>query len=87
MSDQSGRPAPVDLVSAIKRLYLRARPATIARDVERAIALLKALPTEEERQQAAVFMDGLSQLRSEWEEAGRAGVPAHSKRSPSRSTR
>ncbi len=50
----------------IRRLYYQTTKATVQRDLKRAIDLLKALPTEEERQRAAVYMDGLSQMRSEW---------------------
>jgi hypothetical protein len=56
----------MDTVAEIKAIYQRTTRATIGRDLERAIALLKTLPTEEERERAAVFMDGLSQMRSEW---------------------
>ncbi len=59
----------MDPVAEIKTIYLSATRATIARDLERAIALLKALPTEEERERVAVYMDGLSQMRSEWKAA------------------
>ncbi|MFN8059398.1 MAG: hypothetical protein U0Q12_09535 [Vicinamibacterales bacterium] len=57
---------------AIKRLYFGATPATIERDLAKAVALLKTLPDEDERERVAVFMDGLSQMRSEW--AARAGT-------------
>lgn len=50
----------------IKRLYHETTPATIERDLARAIGLLKELDGEAERAQVAVFMDGLSQMRSEW---------------------
>lgn len=50
----------------IKRLYYGATKATIAKDLERAIALLISLGSDEEREQVAVYMDGLSQMRSEW---------------------
>jgi hypothetical protein len=56
----------MDPVAEIKKLYQRTTPATIDRDLARAIVLLKMLETEDERQRAAVFMDGLSQMRSEW---------------------
>lgn len=58
----------MDQVAEIRRLYLKATRATIAADLERAIALLKSIESEEERERAAVFMDGLSQMRSEWKE-------------------
>jgi hypothetical protein len=53
-------------IDAIRTLYFNATKATIQRDLSKAIDLFKALKTEEEREKAAVFMDGLSQMRSEW---------------------
>ncbi len=53
-------------VAEIKKLYYGATAATVARDLARAIDLLKSLETEEEREKVAVYMDGLSQMRSEW---------------------
>jgi len=61
----------VDPLIEIKRLYFNATRKTIKRDVARAIALLKSMPTDEERERAAVYMDGLSQMRSEWAHGGR----------------
>jgi hypothetical protein len=60
----------VDPLAEIKSLYYGATKATIARDLARAVTLLKQMPTEEERERAAVYMDGLSQMRSEWAEHG-----------------
>ena len=56
----------LDPCAEIKRLYYEATKATIQKDLARAIALLKTLETEEERERVAVYMDGLSQMRSEW---------------------
>lgn len=66
----------MDPVEEIKKLYYAATKSTIQRDVERAIDLLKAMPSEDERERAAVYMDGLSQMRSEWAQAVRGGVSA-----------
>jgi len=55
-----------DKLEAIKRLYYGARPSTIDRDLAQAIGILKSMASEEERERAAVFMDGLSQMRSQW---------------------
>jgi hypothetical protein len=60
-----------DAVAEIKRLYYNATRSTIAKDLARAVTLLKTLPTEEDRERVAVYMDGLSQMRSEWAEEGR----------------
>lgn len=57
---------PRDAIAEIKRLYYGTTKATVVRDLARAIELLKILPTEEARASAAVYMDGLAQLRSEW---------------------
>ncbi len=56
----------MDKVAEIKALYLNATRATIARDIERAITVLKSMESDQERERAAVYMDGLSQMRSEW---------------------
>ncbi|MGE5813069.1 MAG: hypothetical protein ACM36C_01155 [Acidobacteriota bacterium] len=58
----------------IRRLYYSATAATIKRDLARAIDLLKAMDTEEEREKAAVYMDGLSQMRSEWAAGRKANI-------------
>jgi hypothetical protein len=49
----------------IKRLYFNTTRATVQRDLTRAVELLKTM-SEDERDKAAVYMDGLSQMRSEW---------------------
>ena len=56
----------MDPLEEIKALYYATTKATIQRDLARAVELLKQLPTEDDRQRAAVYMDGLSQMRSEW---------------------
>ena len=56
----------MDQLAEIKRLYYQATRATIARDLARAVELLKSMSSDEERERAAVYMDGLSQMRSEW---------------------
>ena len=54
-------------LAEIKRLYFKATRATIQRDVERAIDLLKTLPTEADREKATVYMEGLAEMRKEWQ--------------------
>jgi len=56
----------MDPVAEIKRLYYATTRATVQRDLEKAVALLKTMKTEEDRERVSVFMDGLSQMRSEW---------------------
>ena len=74
----------MDPVAEIKAIYQHATRATIARDLDRAIALLKTLRTEEERERAAVYMDGLSQMRSEWRAAAATPAPARHPRGKAR---
>ena len=79
----------MDPFTEIKRLYFSASRTTIDRDVRRAIDLLKAMPSEEARQRAAVYMDGLSQMRSEWAQTQggtgkRPGVASKKARRPRR---
>jgi hypothetical protein len=56
----------VDPFAEIKRLYFNTTRTTIQRDLARAVQLLKSMKDDDERQRAAVYMDGLSQMRSEW---------------------
>ena len=67
-------------LAEIKRLYYATTKATVVRDLERAIDLLKAVPTEDERERAAVYMDGLAQMRSEWGVKSAAAPAAAAKR-------
>lgn len=53
-------------IAEIKRLYYATTRQTILDDLDRAVRLLKSMDSEEERERAAVYMDGLSQMRSEW---------------------
>jgi len=53
-------------IEEIRRLYFAATPKTIQRDLDRAIDILKSLETEDERGKAAVFMEGLNEMRKEW---------------------
>ena len=54
------------LLDQIKQLYFNATKSTIQHDLAKAIDLLKQMSSDDERQNAAVYMDGLSQMRSEW---------------------
>jgi transcriptional antiterminator len=55
-----------DKIAEIRKMYFNATPKTIQRDIERAIDILKSLKDEEERSKAAVYMEGLNQMRKEW---------------------
>ena len=78
---KSGRPAPDAALAEIRAIYFNTTRQTIANDVAHAIDLLKTLATEEQREKASVYMDGLAQMSSEWErERKRRGGPSHSVR-------
>jgi hypothetical protein len=53
-------------LAEIKRLYYQTTRQTIKADLARALDLLKSLSSEEERERAAVYMDGLAQMRGDW---------------------
>jgi len=55
----------------IKRLYYQASRVTIKQDLVKAIDLLKSMASEEERERVAVYMDGLSEMRSDWAREGK----------------
>jgi hypothetical protein len=61
---------PDDKIAEIKRLYFTTTRDTIADDFAKALDLLKSLASEGERERAAVFMDGLAEMRSDWGQAG-----------------
>ena len=54
-----------DKIAEIRALYFRTSRATILRDFDRAIDILKSMETESERQKATVYMQGLAELRKE----------------------
>jgi len=56
-----------DKIAEIRRLYFDTTPKTIQRDIDRAIDILKTLGSDEERGKAAVFMEGLNEMRKEWQ--------------------
>jgi hypothetical protein len=75
-----------DKIAEIKRLYYQTTQATIHQDLTRALDLLKSMGSEEERERAAVYMDGMAQMRSDWtrerprkKRRGRAGTKTNSR--------
>ena len=68
-SIKQGPPDPQAALAQIRQIYFKTTKRTIEHDIAHAIELLKSLPNDEERDKAAVYMDGLSQMRSEWARA------------------
>jgi len=56
----------VDPLEEIKQLYYKTTAATIDRDFARAIDLLKAMQSDQERGRAHVYMEGLAEMRKDW---------------------
>ena len=65
-SIKQGPPDPKAAVAQIREIYFKTTKRTIEHDIAHAIELLKSLPTEDDRDKAAVYMEGLAQMRSEW---------------------
>lgn len=53
-------------LAQIRKIYFATTKKTIQNDFAHAIELLKSLATEEEREKATVYMEGLAQMRKEW---------------------
>ena len=81
-SIKQGPQDPKAALAQIREIYFKTTKRTIEHDIAHAIELLKTLPSEDERQKAAVYMDGLSQMRTEW--AGRERKPGRRPVAPHR---
>ena len=55
-----------DKLAEIRRLYFSTTKQTIQEDLAKALALLKSMASEEERERATVYMEGLAQMRTDW---------------------
>jgi hypothetical protein len=55
-----------DKLAEIRRLYFRTTRQTIQDDLARALDLLKSMASEEERERATVYMEGMAQMRADW---------------------
>lgn len=73
-----------DIIAEIRRIYFRTSKQTIANDFAHAIELLKSLPDDETRDKAAVYMEGIAQMRHDWLKPGRgkSGGEARGKGKP-----
>jgi len=73
-----GAPDPATALAEIRRIYFKTKPETIVHDFAHAIELIKALPDEASRAKAHVFMEGLAEMRRDWEKrapGGKGGGP------------
>ena len=70
-------PDSAEALAELRRIYFNTTRQTIDNDMAHAIELLKALPDEDAREKATVFMHGLSEMQREWRrktlKSGRSG--------------
>jgi len=50
----------------IRRLYFQTTKKTINEDLAKALDLLKSIASEEERERATVYMEGMAQMAKDW---------------------
>jgi hypothetical protein len=55
-----------DKLAEIRRLYFQTTAKTIQPDLEKALDLLKSMDSEDDREKATVYMEGLAQMRKDW---------------------
>lgn len=72
-----------DKHAEIRRLYFTTTKQTIHDDLAKALDLLKSMASEEERERATVYMEGLAQMRRDWS----GGQKVRSTKSEVRSTK
>jgi hypothetical protein len=65
----------------LRAIYFQATQASIGEDFDRAIDLFKQLTDEGDREKAAVFMEGIAEMRREWG-GGRATPGAAGRKGP-----
>ena len=71
---------PAAALAQLRRIYFKTSKKTIEHDFAHAISLLKTIESEEDRQKASVFMEGINELRKEWTPKPKPGPKATKKR-------
>ena len=62
-----------DKLAEIRRLYFATTAKSIQDDLAKALDILKSMHSEEERERAVVYMEGLAQMRNDWKKKGKKG--------------
>ena len=60
-----------DKLAEIRRLYFQTTRQTIQEDLTKALDLLKSMASEEDRERATVYMEGLAEMYKDWKGKGR----------------
>jgi hypothetical protein len=55
-----------DKLAEIRQLYFKTTRQTIQEDLSKALELLKSMNSEEERERATVYMEGLAEMYKDW---------------------
>lgn len=55
-----------DKLAEIRRLYFTTTRDRVLDDLAKALDILKSMHSEDERERATVYMEGLAQMRSDW---------------------
>ena len=55
-----------DKLAEIRRLYFKTTRQTIQEDLAKALDLLKSMNSEDERERATVYMEGLAEMYKDW---------------------
>ena len=55
-----------DKLAEIRRLYFKTTKQTVQDDLAKALDLLKSMHSEEERERATVYMEGLAEMYKDW---------------------
>ncbi len=58
-------------LAEIREIYFKTTRATILKDFDRAIDILKSMESEKERERATVYMQGLAEMRKEFGKSGK----------------
>jgi hypothetical protein len=69
-----------ETLARLKALYFTTTAATIEDAFDEAIDLLKTLPSDDERQRAAVYMEGLAEMKQEFSGRGAPKRPVNPSR-------
>ena len=70
-----GHPDAAAALAEIRRIYFKTTRETIDHDLAHAIELLKSLPSEDEREKATVYMQGLAEMQRNWAKKKAAKKP------------
>ena len=63
---KQGPPDAAAALAEIRRIYFKTTRQTIDHDLTHAIELLKSLPSEDDREKATVYMQGLAEMQRSW---------------------